>query len=463
MEPERLSSQGIFRRILSWADQTNGTPAGFKSLFRTFVRIVLITARGFQRNELALRAGALTYTILLSLVPLLAMSTSLVKGLGGDNHLRQIVYEYIDTLEQNTTPAPPAISRMAAEPATEIDSTEERAATLTTHLRSATDKLFNYVDKTNFTALGSIGVLFMLITIIMVFDTIEQAMNTIWQVQAGRSTLRKITDYLALLILMPFAMNIGFAATTIIKNPVLLARIKPFLPGLETIFLPVFLFLLPILSITLALAIIYMVFPNTRVRPAPACIGALFAGSLWFATQNIYIGLQIGVSNYNAIYGSFATLPLFLLWLYLGWIFILTGAQVAFACQIRRNYQLIPLPPMPAEQLSAAFDILHQVFSSFDRQQPLTGAMLPGLCPQYPPPLLLSTTNLLLAADIIHGKDKQQRLFPSIPAAELTRAIIVKAILGANTPDTEGGRQSRQILEAAQKARTESSAEEQKS
>jgi len=463
MEPERLSSQGISRRILSWADHTNGTPTGLTPLFRAFVRVILITAREFQQNELAVRAGALTYTILLSLVPLLAMSTSLVKGLGGDDHLRQIVYEYIDTLEQNAGSAPPAKSRMDVGPAAETGSSEERAATLTTHLRSAADQLFNYVDKTDFTALGSIGVLFMLITIIMVFDTIEKAMNTIWQVQAGRSTLRKITDYLALLILMPFAMNIGFAATTIIKNPVLLSRLRPFLPGLETIFLPVFLLLLPILFITLALAITYMVFPNTRVRPAPAFIGALIAGSLWFAAQNIYISLQIGVSNYNAIYGSFATLPLFLLWLYLGWLFILTGAQVAFACQSRRNYQLIPLPPRPAEQLSAAFDILHQIFSAFDRQQPLTGKMLPGLCPQYSPSLLLSTTKLLLAADIVHSKDKQQRLFPSIPAAELTQAVIVKAILGANTPDTEGGRQSRQILEAAQKALPESGQEEQKS
>lgn len=462
MEPERLSSQGISRRILNWADQTNGTPAGLKPLFRALVRVILITARGFQQNELALRAGALTYTILLSLVPLIAMSTSLVKGLGGDNHLRQIVYEYIETLEQSVGSAPPAKLQMDAEPATEIDGAEEKAATLTTHLRSAADKLFNYVDKTDFTALGSIGVLFMLITIIMVFDTIEQAMNTIWQVQAGRSTLRKITDYLALLILMPIAMNIGFAATTIIKNPILFSRLRPFLPGLETIFLPVFLFLLPILSITLALAITYMVFPNTRVRPAPAFIGALFAGSLWFAAQNIYISLQIGVSNYNAIYGSFATLPLFLVWLYLGWIFILTGAQIAFACQTRRYHQLLPLPPRPAEQLSAAFDILQQIFSSFDRQQPLTRKMLPDLCPQYSPSLLLSTTKLLLAADIIHSRDKQQRLFPSIPAAELTQAIIVRAILDGRTPDTEGGSQSRQILEAAQKAQPESPGGEQK-
>jgi len=462
MGSEKQPPQSITRRILAWADQPDSVSPGSKQPFRTFIRILLITAWGFHRNELALRAGALTYTILLSLVPLLAMSTSLAKGLGGDNHLRQVVYEYIDTLEHTTFSSAPAIPETNVETWTENERHAEADATLTAHLRSAADSLFNYVDKTDFTTLGSIGVVIMLITIIMVFDTIEQAMNTIWQVQAGRSLLRKFTDYMALMILMPVAINIGFAATTMLKNPLLLLWLKPFLPGLETIFLPVSLLLLPILSISVTLAITYMVFPNTRVRPAPACIGALFAGSLWFGAQNIYISLQIGVSNYNAIYGSFATLPLFLVWLYLGWIFILTGAQVAFACQTRHSYQLLPLPTTPAKQLSAAFDIVHHIFLFFDRHQPVTRRMLPELCPEYPPPLLTAATEQLLAAGIIHSDDKQQRLFPSIAAADLHQGAIVEAILGGNTPDTKGGQQSRHALEAANQALPESFLPEEK-
>jgi len=456
MNAVKPSHQSITRRILTWADQPDAVSPGSKKSFHTFVRIILITAWGFHRHELALRAGALTYTILLSLVPLLAMSTSLVKGLGGGDHLRQVVYEYIDTLENNTAFTAPATPQASVEPGTETERGEEANATLTAHLRSAADSLFNYVDKTDFTTLGSIGVLIMLLTIIMVFDTIEQAMNTIWQVQAGRSLLRKFTDYMALLILMPIAINIGFAATTVIKNPLLLLRLKPFLPGLETILLPFFLFVLPILSISLALAVTYMIFPNTRVRPAPACIGALFAGSLWFAAQNLYISLQIGVSNYNAIYGSFATLPLFLVWLYLGWIFILSGAQLAFACQTHHSHQLLPLPSTPSRQLSAAFDIVHQIFLFFDRQQPVTRSMLAELCPEYPPALLTATTEQLLAARIIHSDDRQQRLFPSIPAAELPQGTIVEAILGLSTPATAGGQLSRHAMETARRALPES-------
>ncbi|MBW6520057.1 MAG: YihY/virulence factor BrkB family protein [Desulfoarculaceae bacterium] len=453
MNTDRHDKPSLTRRIVSWADQPSTGPAGPKQALHTFFRILLITAREFNQNELSLRAGALTFTIILSLVPMLAMSTALVKGLGGDNQLRQAVHGYIDTLEHNPAPIVPAPSQFESETAAESAdtvATDKVAATLIVHLRSATDKIFDYVDQTDFTTLGSISVLVMLIAIILVFNTIEQAMNTIWKVPAGRTALRKVTDYLALLILLPVAINISFAATTVLKNPTLLAAIDPFLPMLWL--QSIFLLFLPIFFITLALAISYMVFPNTRVKTIPAFIGAILAGSLWFITQNIFVSLQIGVSNYNAIYGSFATLPLFLVWLYLGWIFILTGAQVAFACQTHTSYQLLSATPTPAEQLSAAFDIVRQVFISFDQQQPLPVKMLPGLCPGQRPSLLSSTLDQLLAAGIIHLEDKRQYLFPALPATKLKQETVVKTILGTDTPDTEGGRQSRRAIEAASQA-----------
>lgn len=448
---------GFITRLLHWADDNRlETPTAMRAL-RVLLRVLIITIRGFRANELSLRAGALTYTILLSLVPLLAMSTALVKGMGGDNHLRQIVYDYIETLEKNATTAPSVFlgqSNTAPDkpPGDNSGGTnlEKSATPLTVHLRSAADRIFKYVDKTDFTTLGTIGVLFMLVTIIMVFDTIERAMNAIWQVGSGRTAMRMLTDYLALLVLMPVAINIGFAASTLIKSPALLNKIEPFLPavGLQGIFLLMF----PILSISLTLTICYMIFPNTRVHVLPALIGAFFAGSLWFLTQNVYITLQIGVSNYNAIYGSFATLPLFLVWLYLGWIFILTGAQVAYACQTHHNFLAFSTLPTPAEQLGAAFDILRLVFSTFDRQQPLTAATLPDHCPQHSSFLLTTTLNHLLDAGIIHNRERKKRLFPSLPADKLSNEDIIHAILGKKSPDTAGGRQCQTVLDAAASA-----------
>lgn len=452
MNTDSHPSPTLIQRLLHWADQTKPGPAGWKQAPRTVIRVLLLTIHGFFRNELPLRAGALTYTILLSLVPILAISTSLVKGLGADDHLRQIVYEYLDTLDKAavaTTPRP-----QETESSTVTGNGEEQEASLTRHLRSAANRLFDYVDRTDFTALGAIGVFLMLITVIMVFGTIEKAMNTIWQVQLGRSTLRRITDYLALLILVPLAVNVGFAATAIIKNPAIIARIEPFLPGVETILLPVFLFLLPIFSITLALAITYMVFPNTRVRPIPAFTGALLAGSLWFAAQNLYVSLQIGVSKYNAIYGSFATLPLFLAWLYLGWIFILTGAQLACACQTRHRQQLFSTPATPAEQLSASFDIIHQVFLHFNRGQTLTGETLIKACPAYAPSLISTTLTRLMTGGLLHTNDQQQ-IYPSTASEENAQEAVIRVIVGTNTPDTFGGRQCQGILKATQVNQTD--------
>jgi len=105
--------------------------------------------------------------------------------------------------------------------------------------------------------------------------------------------------------------------------------------------------------------------------------------------------------------------------------------------------------PTPAEQLSAAFDIIRQVFVSFDQQQPLTVKMLPALCPEQRPFLLLSTLDQLLEAGILHLNDKKQCLFPALPAIKLQQATVVKAILGTDTPATEGGRLSRLAFEAA--------------
>ncbi len=428
----------LFHRLESWA----ASPCHQHQICHSVVRILLITIREFRRNELALRASALTYTVLLSLVPLLAMSTALIKGVGGGNHLQQVVYDYIDTLEQGAgRESAPAVG--AEDAGTEK---EEGAVTLTSHLRAAANKLFAYVDQTDFTTLGSIGVLLMLITIIMVFDTIEKAMNTIWQVTAGRSAIRKITDYLSLLILMPVAINSGFAATTVLKNPELLAWITPFLP---VSWLHTTLLLLPVVCIALALMLCYMVFPNTKVQILPALTGGGLAAIFWFITQNVFVSLQVGVSNYNTIYGSFATLPLFLIWSYLGWIFILTGAQIAFACQSYRHYHLSPAPVTPMIILSAALDIVTQITCFFAQQQPVTVAMLPALCPEYSQAALSRALDHLLAADIVHEEPKQRRVFLSMPVTEFQPGLVVKAVLGAKLTETAGGRYSQRVLDAA--------------
>ncbi len=444
----RLLTKYSPTQLLAWADSKPHNPAFLLKILHGLLRILLITFSEFKKNDLSLRASALTYTILLSLVPMLAMSTAVVKGLGGGDQLRKAAYSYVDTLDRKNTPASPNYEIPPQD--SQEPTSAPPSSTLTGHLKSALDKLFDYVDKTNFATLGTFGVLGMVLSVVLVFGNIEMAMNTIWNVESGRSVMRKIADYLALVVLMPISLNVGFAAGAIVTSEALLSKVAIFLPILWVQAL--ILKLIPIFFLSLTLFVIYLFFPNTKVKTLPALTGALIAGFFWFEAQNIYIGLQIGVAKHNAIYGSFATLPLFLVWMYFGWVFILIGAQIAYSCQHRDSYQLLPTPTVPSLQLSAAFDIVSYVFTSFENAQPTSPEELHKHYSGYQSSLLYKTTELLISAGILHTMEETGHLMPSSPMEKAGHDKIIQAILGSSMTETEGGRESSLAIQAAGKA-----------
>ncbi len=432
-------------KILTWANQRQESST-ISSALRNCVRIIIITLAEFKKNNLSLRSSALTYTILLSLVPMLAMSTAIVKGLGGGDQLRTVAITYIESLESTPSPAENTPAKLE----NTGDASKTSSKTLTEHLRSAVDQLFNYVDKTNFATLGTVGVFGILLSIILVLSHIESAMNTIWKVNAGRSLLRKIADYLTLLILLPLSINVAFAASAFLKNPALSSKINAMIPFL---WLQTLLFrALPVFFIALTFYVIYIFFPNTKVKTMPALIGASFAAIIWFGVQNLYISLQLGVANYNAIYGSFATLPLFLVWMYLCWIFILAGAQIAYACQNVINYQLVDLEQTPSQKLAATFDIIEVIYDSFEQKQRITKGNINTRLPQYPKTLLDETIEALHTVNVIHTSLTDKRLLPTLPARQLNNGELVNLVLGSGVPDSGGGEKSRRILDAATRA-----------
>ncbi len=423
---QKTPPRSFFAPFLDWLDKERPVQSLPLAWTHLCLRILAITLQEFWKNDLSLRSAALTYTILLSLVPVLAMSTAVLKGMGGDNHLKQAAYGYIATLEQKSAPSD----------ATGMD-TSSADASLAEHLRSAAEMIFDYVDKTNFATLGSLGILGLFLSILLVLNNIETAMNVIWHVRDGRSLLRKISDYLTLLVLMPLSINIGFAASALLKNPTLFAKMEDLLPlfWLQTLVLK----LVPVFFIALTLYVIYLFFPNTRVRSLPAMAGALLAASLWFGIQNLYISLQIGVSRYNAIYGSFATLPLFLIWLYFIWIFILTGAQFAFACQNLNNYRIMPLPSTPAQKLAGAFAIMAEVYKGFEQQAPLTLTAITASLPDLDPHLLKETSRTLTAAGLLHVSSSTGQFLPATSAEKITPARLIDIILQDDTTGTPVG------------------------
>jgi membrane protein len=403
------------------------------------VRLVLLTAAEFSRNSLSLRASALTYTVLLALVPMLAMSTAIVKGLGGDDSLRQAAYGYLETLgiDKAIVDAPTANG----------DHAVGKEADLRGHLRMAVDQLFAYVDKTNFAALGTFGVAGILLSVILVLGTIEEAMNLIWKVGGGRALGRKLADYLTILVLLPISVNVTFAAGALLQTPALLVPLESLVP--VAVLQPLLLKALPLGLTTLTFLIMYLFFPNTKVHVIPALIGAAVAAFLWTLTQDLYLSLQIGVANYNTIYGSFATLPLFLVWLYLGWLFILAGAQLAYTWQNLSSSRLLPVTTSPAQRLDAAYAIVDAVDSAHRSGQRLRQEDLPTVISALQSPLVEEVLALLYQGGVIHRSTDDSRLLPGSADRGVGFRLATMAILcddGLGLPQTE---RSRRVLSAA--------------
>lgn len=396
----------------------------------TLIQVFQLTYHEFRKNSLSLRASALTYTILLSLVPMLAMSTAVVKGLGGGDQLREVAYSYIDTLETTKT--------ITSDP-----SNDQQGSQLTGHLRSAINQVFDYVDRTNFATLGSFGVAGILISVLLVLGNIETAMNAIWRVKKSRSLMRKISDYLTLLFLVPLTINIAFAASAFLKNPSLQSKIDILIPFA---FVQALIFkFIPIFFISITLYIIYLFFPNTKVKTIPAVIGAAVAGTLWFGVQNIYISLQVGVANYNAIYGSFATFPLFLVWIYLGWMFILSGAQLTFALQNHKSISTKELETSPALRLSLSFDIIEEVQRNYEQEIQIEAEQLVEKFSNYQEALINDLTQTMIKKKILYRVEGGV-LIPAVPAEKFGNDRVLELILGKDFTTTKGGELSRKLL-----------------
>ena len=411
-----------------------------KQRLRTICRIAVIFVREFAQDAIPLRASALTFTIILSMVPMLALSTAVLKGLGAGNQMRSAAYQFIETLD-----APEEIITEAAPPTTG----QIQPKSLTSHLKKATDTVFDYVDKTNFATLGIFGIAGLFITVISVLGTIEQAMNAVWQAKSSRAMGRKIMDYLALMLLLPLAVNIGVAAMAALQSDTTLDILQHIFPVAWAG--PLLVRLLSYSFLVMTLLILYRFLPNSRVPFFPAMIGALVGAVGWLFIQSLFISLQIGVAKYNAIYGSFATLPLFFLWIYIGWMVFLSGAEVAFAVNVRHRYQPKGNNNLlaPAMELALAYDLLTQLYKDFANRKV---SDLDSLLQQQdaPEPTIIDVLAKLTEAGLIRLADGEETAYlPATPAEQLPTAEVLDVILGQAQPQSIGGELSQKALNGA--------------
>jgi membrane protein len=272
-----------------------------------YLRILLIALRGFDENQCALRASSLTYFTVLSVVPTMAMVFGLAKGFGLEDRLENIFMR-------------------------EFQGQKEVLAWIL-------DFSQRTLDNTKGSLVAGVGFFFLIYTVMKLINSIEESFNAIWEIKKARSWTRKFTDYTTMMIAGPILVIVSGSATVYINsqfvNTLEMLNLPGFLDNLIMLFSEVF----PFLFIWLLLSLLYLIMPNTRVEVRSAIIAGAFAGFIYHSTQWAYITFQIGVSKANALYGSFAAFPLFLVWLQLSWLIILLGAEVAFALQHEDKYQ----------------------------------------------------------------------------------------------------------------------------
>ncbi len=281
-----------------------------KSFLINQLRVIALAVRGFQENSCNFRASALTFFSLLSIVPVIAMMFGIAKGFG---------------LEE----------RMKTEILTRFEGQQEIADKIITFANSL-------LENTKGGLIAGVGVIILFWSIMKVLGNIEHSFNIIWGVKKPRSLARKFSDYLSLIVVCPILMIVAGSTTVLVSSQAsLLLEKLSFLKSIGPLLL-VPLKILPYCTLWLMFTFIFVFMPNTKVKLKSALIAGIFAGTIFQLVQWVYINLQIGAAQYSAIYGSFAALPLFLIWLQTSWLIILFGAEIAFAVQNVQTYEFEP-------------------------------------------------------------------------------------------------------------------------
>ena len=277
--------------------------SGKRNIFYNGLKAVIMTIRNTMELQLNVRAASLTYRTLLSIVPGLAVLFAVARGFGLQNIIESQLFSYFpgqqDVLKQVTV---------------FIDNS----------LQHAQGGVF-----------AGVGVIVLLYTVFVLFSEIENSFNTIWQLSKGRTIQRQVSDYFALILIMPVFIVLNSALSLMISSSTMyFDAFSYILNPLVTQVLNI----LPFLIIILVLTLLYKFMPNTKVKFVNALIAGAVAGTALQIFQMVYISGMLWITKYNAIYGSFAALPLLLLWMQLSWNIVLMGVELSFSLQNVRKF-----------------------------------------------------------------------------------------------------------------------------
>jgi len=272
-------------------------------------RLGFVTVDSFFRERLQMRAAALAFFTLLSIVPLAALLFSVAKVVGAYDLL---IAETVRPLIDQSFPAGSSSDGVV-------------------QLRSTLEQLLEIVGRTDVFGLGLVGLAVLLLTIQRVLRGAEQSFDAIWGFTGRRNFAKRLPGYVFIVLFTPLALTFASTITAARQGQPVLAMLEAWLhlPWLVSLLV----FVIPPVLVCLGLLPLYFLLPAARVRRRSAMLGALVGGLGWYGLQMGHVTFQIGVARQNALYSGFGAFPIFLLFLHLSWVFVLLGAQVAAAHQ----------------------------------------------------------------------------------------------------------------------------------
>lgn len=333
------------------------TMSNRKSILYNATKTIILTIRNIKELNIPASARSLTYRTLLSIVPLLAVLFAIARGFGIENIVESSIFNLMLSRSPESEivyTAPPlsidTVTLFSDELSIAEDdfiderrvvqvSTVNKEVSTESRTKELLDLLFQLINNSLEQAKGGgifagIGIMLLFYTILLLFNEIENIFNQIWQVYKGRSIGRKITDYAALVLLMPLffilvnALNIlSYPQNQTLK---IIYILYPFIPRLLDI--------VPYVVIILLFTVLFKFLPNTKVKFRNALIAGIITGVAFQIFQLLYLSGQLWITRYNAIYGTFAAIPLMLLWIQFSWFLTLIGAEISYAAQNVRKF-----------------------------------------------------------------------------------------------------------------------------
>jgi membrane protein len=333
-------------------------------------KFAYLTLRQFTDFQLALRATSLVFTTLLSIVPLLAVSFSVLAAFGVHNQ------------------AAPMLNRFLAP--------------LGPQGGEITQRIIQYIGRMKIGVLGAIGLSLLFYTVIGVIYKIEESLNFIWRVRKPRSLSRRFTEYLSILLVGPILMFSAIGLTASLKSNTLVQKIAAIGPfGIVYIF---FGRLIPYITVCAVFTLIYLLLPNTKVKLTSALAGGIFAGVAWEVTGWAFATFVASSGNYSAIYAGLAIVILFMTWLYWSWLIFLVGGSVSFFYQYPRYASLKDTPGALSASLKERLSILVMYLVGYNfyfGKPPWTLATLAGRL-RLPPDIVQDTISIMEGERLIY-------------------------------------------------------------